>query len=457
MIRACLRIFLGCLLVVFIWIILPYYEIQAAQFNRHYIISDLEFFDDTAMNLEEIQNFLEQKNSFLATYKTKDAQGITRLASEIIYNAAKEYIINPKTLLVTLQKEQSLIEAASPTIYNLTWAAGYSRCDDCSVDDVRIAKYKGFGIQIDRAAWRFRYYVNHPEEFNFHIGQAVTVDGELIVPANQATVNLYNYTPHLDGNKNFWKLWQRYFAKEYPDGTLLQQKNTPGVWLIQRRLKRPILTKSALISRFDSSKIIQVEKADLDKYDEGKPIKFPQYSILRSPGGTVYLIDGDTRRGFASSEAFRATGINPEEIIDVEWEDLDLYTEAMPITTQSQYPTGALIQDQTTGAIFYVQNGKRHPIWSREIFESRFKNYPVINMNPDSLDKYILSDPIGFRDGELITSPGYNQVFIISNGKRRPFASADVFNSLGYKWEKIIHTSDQLLNLLHPLGPPVNI
>ncbi len=445
--------FLGQILFLF-W---PMDDVKAAEFNRHAIISDQEFFDTFGMTEEEIKKFLESKKGFLQNYHTFDASKILKSAWEIIYEASQKYNINPKTILVLLQKEQSLIESKNPTDYNLSWATGFSRCDSCDPLDPLLQKFSGFGIQVDRAAWRFRYYVEHPEEFSFQIGKiSIIDDGVVVVPANQATVNLYNYTPHLHGNENFWNIWQRYFARTYPDGSLLQGTGEPGVWLIQHGFKRPFFTRGALTSRFDFKKILSVKKADLDKYDTGAPIRFQQYALVRSPGGTVYLLDGDIRRGFRSKEVFRAIGFNPEEVVKVSWEDIESYREGIPIGVESLYPHGILFQDAVTGGVYYVQDGKKRPIVAKEILRTRFKNYPIKQISSEDLLAFPLDSPLPFQEGELITSPGYTQVFVISNGTKRPFASKEVFDKLGYEWRSIIHTSDRALEV-HSLGEAITL
>ncbi len=448
------------LIFVLIWMIIGFPLVPnlvfAAEFNPHYILSDEEFFDTREMDVDDIQNFLENYGSFLATYQTPDAKGNIKYASRIIFEASEAYGINPKVLLTLLQKEQSLIESSNPSTYNLVWATGFSRCDSCAPDDPMIQKYKGFGIQVDRAAWRLQYYGEHPNEFSFHIDESHLVDGITVIPVNQATVNLYNYTPHLHGNENFRRIWQRYFVKEYPDGALLQAKGSPGVWLIQQGIRRPFFSRSALLSRFDLRKIIQVNPSDIEKYEAGIPIKFPQYSLLRSPGGTVYLIDGDFKRGIVSRDAFRAIGFNPEEIINVSWDDLGLYKEGTPIREESIYPMGALLQNRTTGGIYYTQESTKHPIFSKEIFLSRFKNAKLLAVTEKELESFDNGEPILFAEGELVTAPEVSEVFIISNGTKRPFASRAVFETLGYQWGQIITTTKKILDI-HPTGPIIFI
>ena len=207
------------------------------------------------MDLAAIQEFLNSHKGILKSYSTLDAFGIERSAAEIIYKAALTYIINPKWILATLQKEQSLITNPNPTQRDLDWAMGYGVCDDCTTNDPEIQKFKGFGTQIDRATARIRYYTDNPSKFNFQVGKLALVDGRDVLPFNQATANLYNYTPHLQGNYNFWKIWYSWFAKIFPDGSLLKEVGDPTVYLIKNGKKCPFLSKTALISRFDPSKI----------------------------------------------------------------------------------------------------------------------------------------------------------------------------------------------------------
>ena len=75
------------------------------------------------------------------------------------------------------------------------------------------------------------------------------------------------------------------------------------------------MSRGALTSRFDANKIVQVGQADLDKFPTGTSIKFAQYSLVRSPRGTVFLLVDDKKRGFTSQEALRKIGVNPEDLI----------------------------------------------------------------------------------------------------------------------------------------------
>lgn len=423
-------------------------------FDPNYILDDFELTQSDALSREAIARFLSAQTGTLGTYRTIDVDGVERSAADIIWRAAANHGISPQVLIVLLQKEQSLIEDSTPTQRQYDWATGYAVCDACSTDDPAIQKFKGFANQVDRAAARQRYYLEHPNEFNVRVGQINVIDGISVVPVNQATANLYIYTPHLHGNENFWVIWQRYFSRVHPDGTILADATTGEVWLLQQGQRRKFLSPSTLYADYPAQRIITIAHLDLQRYDVGTPIRFPAYSLLRSPKGTVYLLVNEQRRGIVSREVFRQLGYNPEEVIDATWTDLEAYPEGAPITQAAQNPQGELWQDSKTGGITYVVSGVRHPIWSREIFQSRFLHYPIRSVTTATLDALPLGEPAQFKDGTLVTASGNSAVYVISNGLKRPIANADVFTTLGYQWDTIIRTTPRALEA-HPEGLPV--
>lgn len=432
-------------------------SVMAISFNNGYIISDMDLIDNTTMNLADIQKFLERKNSKLATLKTKDYFGIERTAAEIIYNAANAYQINPQYILVTLQKEQSLIEDGTPTQKQIDWAMGYGVCDSCDPDDPALALFKGFGTQVDRSAKRNRWYIeNSKNGWLKTYGQTYTIDGHNVYIVNQATANLYNYTPHIHGNYLFWKIWNSWFTQKYPDGSLLQAEGEPGVWLIESGLRRPFHTKGALLSRYDINKIIIVGKNEIDKYEIGRPIKFSNYSLLQTESGDVYLLVNDELRKFASNEVLRTIGYNPEEFEQVADSEIDNYQLGEEITMQSAYPAGALLQNNSTGGVFYVQDGKKHPIITRDIMEINYPRYSLTVVSPEELDKFKTQDSVKLKDGEIVKVAESASVFIIANGKKHPVASADVYENMGYKWENLRVVEEKTLSNL-PLGSYIDL
>lgn len=461
------------------------------KFDPNKIINDDEFFDTNSMSTQDIQNFLQSKNSYLANYITTNAYGTTKSAAEIIYDASnnnydcygvktlsadpteaetqqkckKITTINPKLLLILLQKEESLIEDPSPSQTHLDWATGYGIFDGmltCSPFD-SCYKYKGFGKQVDNAAWQFWNYANRPDNYTYKAGQTYAIANTLdpyctvfnqtmsVTPVNRATAALYNYTPHVfNGNYNVFRLWNRYFPKNtnvriYPDGTLIQAKGQADIWLIEKSKRRPFANYSAFISRFTEDQIVTVDSSDLGNYSLGSSIQFANYSLVQVPNQTIYLLVDKTKRPFASSAAFKKIGFNPEEIETAKASDLDLYTVGQAITATSTNIFGVLMQDTKTGGIFYVVDGTKAPLTDKILLTTKFNGKKITKATTKTLDKYKKVGPVLLDDGTLVKTDSFPSVYLISNGKKRPFASYDVFLKLGYNAKNIITVSSKFL------------
>jgi len=450
-------------------------------FDPNNILSDQEMLDSSSMSVTDIENFLKDKNSYLYGYNTKDCNGDTKSAAQIIYDAAHNYdcegvlmsdkptlaekkmkckpvSINPKMLLVLLQKEQSLVEDSAPSQKQLDWAVGYG-CFDGQACNTR---WQGLGKQLNSASLQFYDYVTRPSAYTYQPGNTYTVYNtgsttSIITPANNATAALYNYTPHVyNGNYNFHKLWGKYFTITYPNGSLLQAEGESGVWLIKNGQKLPFVTKGALTSRYNLNKIIIVSKSDLDSYPKGASIKFPQYSLVRSPAGSIYLLIDDKKRLIENGKVFKQIGYNPEEVMSASWDDINFYVLGNPITSSSTYVTGALLQDKKTGGIYYVEDGTKAPLWDSVLLKTKFKNVAIAQVESAKLDSYQTTSPIIFGDGEILKSSASPSVYIIENGKKRPIASGKVFEDLGYKWQNVTTVSPKLL-ALYEEGEILNI
>jgi len=459
---------IAVLILLLVTILAPGTPVQAAEFNPHNIISDSELEEIDALSLDAIQRFLESKGSYLAKY-TQVVKGVSKSAAQIIFEEAQTYQLSPKFIMAMLQKEQSLLTDSSPSQDQLDWATGFGVCDSCSKNDPSLSIFRGFYNQVSDFAEKVRVnylrdLVNLGRTFTgWGPGQAkTTLDGYQITPVNNATAVLYTYNPFRGGdgrigaNFNFWRIWQRYFTRAYPDGTLLQVAGQDGVWLLQNGERRAFVSKSALYSRFDPKRIIQVTQNELDKYPVGTPIKFANYSLLRSPKGTIYLLVDDALRGITSGEVFRTLGFNPEEVVRVTEADLKDYQPGANITMASAYPAGGLLQNKKTGGVFYVKDGIKQAIIDRSVMAINFKKRKSIPVHPDELEKYPSAGPLKLADGTLVSSTGSSAVFVIADGQRRPIVSGEAFEKLGYRWPDIAIVPQKVVEL-HPLGQPLDI
>lgn len=433
----------------------------AFTFDPNYVISDSEMTDSDSMSQSEIQAFLDAYGT-LGSREFTDIDDEEKSTAAIIHEAANRNGINPRMILIMLQKEQSLINDTSPTQNQLDWAMGYGICDNCNYNTSSAQRFRGFAKQINSATLQFTegYLVDIETSgetvMGFGPGITVTIDDEMVTPSNSATAALYTYTPHLHGNSNFAKLWYTWFTHEYPNGTLMQNTEDGGVWLIQDGLRRPITSRTALLTRFNERFLVPVTPTTLESYIVGASISLPNYSLLRSPRGTVYLLIDDTLRGISSQEAFRAIGFNPDDIIDVTQEELDAYEEGEPITADTQYPQTVLLQDAKTGGVYAVQNGMKAPLLSKELMTIRYPGTSLTPTEPELLEKYETIDPVLFSDGTLVGVAGDPAVYVVSDGKRLPILDEDTFLGLGWKWEQVVWTNKKSVEL-HPLGEALSI
>jgi hypothetical protein len=238
--------------------------LSGSDFNPGRIIDDSVFFNKDTMSVNDIQNFLFSKSgpcdtnrpttdsryqppwTCLYQYRentttkvnnigapnTNPAGSIT--AAQIIYDAAQQYSINPRALIVLIQKESSLITDNWPWSNQYRSATGYGCPDGAPCD----SQYYGFYNQVNRAAFQFRRYATFPNEYNVRAGRnnnisyhpSGTCGSQTVFVQNAATAGLYNYTPYVPnaaalnnlygtgnscssyGNRNFWRLFNDWFG-----------------------------------------------------------------------------------------------------------------------------------------------------------------------------------------------------------------------------------------------------
>jgi hypothetical protein len=275
----------------------PAEAVSASEFDPGYIISDQKFFDSNTMTEAQIQSFLNSKvSSCVAGYTClKDYRMTTftraavepghcteyvgetnELASRIIYKTAKACGINPQALLVLLQKETSIVTSTSPSAGTYRKAAGYG-CPDTSVCD---SAFYGFYNQVYKAAWQFRQYSNYPDRA-YRIGAisigwhpSAACGSGIVNVRNQATANLYNYTPYQPnaaalanlrgtgdgcsayGNRNFWVFFNDWFGS--PTGPVDPMAYLDSAQLVTTVDRASIDLSGWVVDRADRSKSVEV-------------------------------------------------------------------------------------------------------------------------------------------------------------------------------------------------------
>ncbi|MHB1322727.1 MAG: hypothetical protein ACYC6J_02450 [Coriobacteriia bacterium] len=197
----------------------------APSFDARLVIADDVFRASGSMSAQDIQAFLERYPGVLdVTLAARRADGTMQPVSLLIWEVAQEFNINPKVLLVTLQKEQSLLTRTAPSQTTLDWALGFG-CYDGSTPETRDPKFKGLGNQIWYAARALDMYAETTWKPGLKrticincVTTPYTPDIEFVAE-NLSTFKLYVYTPHSHGptpdihggNYLFWTLYWRYF------------------------------------------------------------------------------------------------------------------------------------------------------------------------------------------------------------------------------------------------------
>jgi len=428
-------------------------------FNPDAILSDHDIFR-VEMSYEDLKLFLASHGA-LGHILMKDIDGFMKSPADIIWRIANSYQINPKYLLALLQKEQSLVDDPNPSQRQLDWATGFAVCDSCSKDDPRIQAYKGFSNQLEYAAkqHRERYLqqilVGGTTISGYAPGILKTIDGIPVTPQNNATAMLYTYTPHIHGNLNLWHIWQRWFSVDLPEGSVVRGKTSKDIYLIRFGTKRRFHSIAVVASIMDPDKIFDVEDSQLGSYTTGKQIAFPNYSLIKTPDGAIYLITSDKKRHISSMAVFRALGFLEDDVIDVSYDDVTQYDDGADITSTTQFPTGILAQDPK-GTIWYLEDGFKQRIPNQAVLSLYFKGWTPKKLPQAQFDEFSDKGVYTLRDGELIRATTAPDVYVVEQGTLRPILSGEVFEAMGWKWRNVITLADDFVDG-YPKGLPINL
>lgn len=195
------------------------------------------------------QSYTARSDSGLCAYVP---EGINHTAAQIIDTVSRACNISQKALIVTLQKEQSLVTDDWPWPTQFEKAMGYYCPDDPNNPGWCHPDYAGFFNQVYNAAKQFNRYKQFPENYNHAVNRtshvayqanAPSCGGTNLTMETASTAGLYNYTPYqpnaaaLDnlyglgdgcsayGNRNFWRMWNDWFGST--------QTDVPYAWAIE--------------------------------------------------------------------------------------------------------------------------------------------------------------------------------------------------------------------------------
>jgi hypothetical protein len=259
----------------------PAQAVTASDFQPGNLISDVVMYNKSTMSVAQIQAFLNQKEptcasgyTCLKSYKQDTAnyqvpttgsyvQGVCapyvgasgESAATIIWKVAQYCNVNPQVILVTLQKEESLVTSSAPSTLRYRSAMGYG-CPDTAVCN---SDFYGFFKQV---YWGARAMQRPVANYKPGVKSAILYSPNRacgtrsVTVLNKATSNLYTYTPYTPdakalanlkgtgdscssyGNRNFWVYFNSWFGS-----TVIPQVNIQYAQaVIQDVLDRPATT-----------------------------------------------------------------------------------------------------------------------------------------------------------------------------------------------------------------------
>lgn len=367
---------------------------NALGFNAGKIIDDNVFTYANDMSIAEIQHFLDSKNSVcLKNYVTQEPlagnnYGANVSAAHAIWKAGQLFGINPKVLLVTLQKEQGLITRTDCPQWRYQTALGYG-CPDtapCSTFGFSVQLYQGArhfrGFFDQNAGWYIPYT---PGVRYIQYSPNPDCGGSNVTIQNRATASLYSYTPYQPnqaalnagygeapcgayGNRNFWLYYNQWFGSTYgndtlsphPDGALVALDNR--VFLIDNQKKRVISNGYVFESYYKWSEIKRGTMGDRN-LEDGVPLDvLNPGKLFRSAKSGVYYMNWESpvwRKKMLSYTAFNSLGYSWEEIQVIPESMLASIPLSSSIHTEPRHPNGTLVQYD--GNVYMLDhNTRRH-------------------------------------------------------------------------------------------------
>ena len=369
---------------------------DASKFDPGLIISDSVFYDFGTMTAVEIQRFLNSKlpvcndndggpkciKDYVADTPAVEGEdgwcdsvpaAQNQTAAQIIYTVAQACKINPRVLLVTLQKEQGLITLDNPTDSKYNKALGY-KCPDTGPCDPKVGT---FFWQLYRGAGQLQWYGDPRGSFTYlSVGSTKQISYQANNPGcgkksvtikSQATAALYYYTPYTPndaamanlygtgdscsayGNRNFWRYFTDWFGDPIGGGFLLKSAQSQPYLVIEGK-KYLVDSADTVAAMKPLGPLGTVSQAYLDSFvDSGKVSR-----LVKSPAlGNYYFIDGGQKFKFTNCQQAAVFGLDCNNAVVLTQNQLN----ALPSSTaMTEYVSG------DNGQTFFIQDGAKRQI-----------------------------------------------------------------------------------------------
>lgn len=233
----------------------------------------------------------------------------------------------------------------------------------------------------------------------------------------------------------------------YPDGSLLREFDNPTIYYLENGQKRAIAaTEAEFINMgFKLEGVKKVLASDLKIYQDGKIIKYAgEGKLIKDEKGNVFLAEKGKKRKFTSPSLFEHLGYKWKDI--KEDGNVNFYLSGLDMI----YPNGTLLSIAKDKNIYLIENQQRRKITSDKLFSMLgYKKDKIIAATEDERNHFPPGKEMTYPDGTLVRANNAPAVYLVENGKRKEFASAVLFEKLGYNWKNVVNIgADELNN--HP-------
>lgn len=311
-------------------------------------------------------------------------------AAQIIYNLAQQYQINPQVLIVTLQKESSLVTDTWPLPSQYKTATGYG-CPDSGPNNSAncSTKYYGLTNQLTNTAYMYHAIMTqNPNWYSPYIvgtnyiqwNPSTSCGGSNVNIKNLATAALYDYTPYQPnaaalaagygtgnscsayGNRNFYLYFTDWFGST--QGTpFFQFPGSPSTYMIGSNNNYYSISDYQRLRDYGFENDFKYRVDVVDKsYVSGMTYSGNLPPIARFEGIGVYIADLGSLHPFPTESMMTDFGYTMgQEATLPGWVLSDMTTSSA---------VANVVRPSDSATVYYVTGGKKEPFCTWDAFTS---------------------------------------------------------------------------------------
>ncbi|KKS91905.1 MAG: N-acetylmuramoyl-L-alanine amidase family 2 [Parcubacteria group bacterium GW2011_GWC1_43_12] len=222
----------------------------------------------------------------------------------------------------------------------------------------------------------------------------------------------------------------------YADGSLLRAAGQSSVYLVESGKLRTFNVSAKEFAQlgFNFDLVREVDPNELKKYSLGAEIKFASSSRLITDGNKVYLTEKGKKRWVTSGGLFKILGYKWSKVSKINSAEILSFLDGDPVL----YPDKTLIREKNSPAVYLIKGGKKYEFVSAQSFEQMgYKWNKIIVGENNELLVYAYGGIAKHADGVLLRASDSPNVYLVKNGDLESIDGA-TFKKRKYSWSKVI-------------------